>query len=90
MYYLTRGVLALLLPVTSGQRAPAAHKSPVAYTKLGEVRGVHLESFHQDAYLGLPFGKAPRLDKPQPIVRYEEHLFDATKYGTTCYGSGSN
>ncbi|KAJ5128040.1 hypothetical protein N7448_008819 [Penicillium atrosanguineum] len=68
------------------------HSPPTAITRNGTVRGVHLPSFQQDLFLGIPYAQAPRLDNPKPInTTYDDETpFDASRYGNTCYGFGSN
>ena len=65
---------------------------PTAITRNGTIHGVHLPSFQQDLFLGIPYAQAPRLDNPQPINATYDHdtPFDASRYGNTCYGFGSN
>ncbi|KAF2158795.1 hypothetical protein M409DRAFT_31747, partial [Zasmidium cellare ATCC 36951] len=63
---------------------------PVVRTQTGEIHGLYLETFNQDAFLGVPFAEAPRLDRPRPIAKCQTGAINATQYGTTCYGSGSN
>ena len=68
------------------------HLSPTAITRNGTIRGVYLPSFQQDLFLGIPYARAPRLDNPKPInTTYDQDApFDASRYGNTCYGFGSN
>ncbi|KAJ5923158.1 hypothetical protein N7454_008403 [Penicillium verhagenii] len=65
---------------------------PIAITRNGTIRGIHLPSFQQDLFLGIPYAQAPRLDNPKPInTTYDPDTpFDASHYGNTCYGFGSN
>ncbi|KAF2093481.1 alpha/beta-hydrolase [Rhizodiscina lignyota] len=69
--------------------APTAG-NPTAKTKNGTVVGRHLESFDQDLFLGIPYAEAPRLSNPLPVDKTYETSFDASHYGYTCYGFGSN
>ncbi|KAJ5684508.1 uncharacterized protein N7477_000853 [Penicillium maclennaniae] len=68
------------------------HPPPTAITRNGTIQGVHLPSFQQDLFLGIPYAQAPRLDNPKPINTTYDHdtPFDASRYGNTCYGFGSN
>ncbi|KAJ5657611.1 uncharacterized protein N7484_001260 [Penicillium longicatenatum] len=65
---------------------------PTANTRNGTIQGTQLPSFQQDVFLGVPYAQAPRLDNPKPInVTYNDDTpFDASHYGNTCYGFGSN
>src|SRR5262245_39479180 len=75
----------------AAEAAPGVSKShrPTAKTMNGTVIGRYLPSFEQDLFLGVPFAKAPRLSNPLPVdTSFDE--FDASEYGYTCYGFGSN
>lgn len=63
---------------------------PRARIKNGTVNGRHLPSFDQDLFLGVPFADAPRLANPTPLNKSWDTPFDASAYGPTCYGFGSN
>lgn len=65
---------------------------PTAITRNGTIRGIQLPLFQQDIFLGIPYAQAPRLDNPKPINTTNDHdsPFDASRYGNTCYGFGSN
>ena len=67
-----------------------AHQEPTAKVVNGTVRGRYLPGFDQDLFLGIPFANAPRLDNPRPVEQAWTEPYDATNYGTTCYGFGSN
>ncbi|KAJ5585740.1 hypothetical protein N7450_005527 [Penicillium hetheringtonii] len=65
---------------------------PTAITRNGTIQGIQLPFFQQDLFLGIPYAQAPRLDNPQPVNTTYDHdsPFDASRYGNTCYGFGSN
>ena len=68
------------------------NSAPVAQTLNGTIQGRHLAEFSQDLFLGIPFARAPRLNNPAPWNEtYPRSApFDASAYGPTCYGFGSN
>ena len=72
----------------SGQ--DAYHSLPTAHISNGTVNGRYLAGFHQDLFLGIPFANAPRLANPTPLNDSWTTPFDASSYGPTCYGFGSN
>ena len=69
---------------------PVSPSVPTARIRNGTIRGRYLKEFEQDLFLGIPFADAPRLDNPQPINKGWTTPFDASEYGSTCYGFGSN
>ena len=81
--------------VAQGHRSPYSgqgehHSLPTARISNGTVRGRYLAGFDQDLFLGIPFANAPRLAKPTPLNDSWTAPFDASSYGPTCYGFGSN
>ncbi len=66
--------------------------SPTVQTLNGTIEGRHLPEFNQDLFLGIPFARAPRLKNPEAWNEtYPSSApFDASGYGPTCYGFGSN
>lgn len=64
--------------------------SPAAHVINGSIVGRHLPSFDQDLFLGIPFARVPRLDNPLPLNDSWTSPLEATTYGPTCYGFGSN
>ena len=64
--------------------------SPTAQTLNGTYQGRHLSEFDQDLFLGVPFASAPRLDNPLSLNTTWLGKRDASEYGPTCYGFGSN
>lgn len=63
---------------------------PTAHISNGTVNGRYLPGFDQDLFLGIPFANAPRLANPTPLNDSWTTPFDASSYGHTCYGFGSN
>lgn len=85
--------LTRLLIFASVVLAHSTHlPAPTAITRNGAIQGVQLPSFKQDLFLGIPYAQAPRLDNPRPIntTYHHDSPFDASRYGNTCYGFGSN
>lgn len=67
-----------------------ANTVPTAKIRNGTLQGRYLDSFNQDLFLGVPFALAPRLDNPRPLNETWHSPFDASEYGPSCYGFGSN
>lgn len=63
---------------------------PTAHVTNGTVNGRYLASFDQDLFLGIPFAKALRLANPTRLSDSWTMPFNASSYGSTCYGFGSN
>ena len=63
---------------------------PAASIRNGTVHGVYNSQFHQDFFLGIPYAHAPRLAQAEHISAKFKEPFQATEYGATCYGFGSN
>lgn len=72
---------AKLLALTSGVWA----KAPTAAIKLGTYSGVHLPSFNQDLFLGIPYADAPVLDNPRPLNGSWDDIRAADAYGPACH-----
>ena len=66
------------------------HLTPTAHISNGTVNGRYLAGFNQDLFLGIPFANAPRLDNPTPLNDSWTAPLNASSYGPTCYGFGSN
>jgi carboxylesterase type B len=66
------------------------HFKPTAHISNGTVNGRYLANFDQDLFLGIPFANAPRLANLTPINASWTTPFDASSYGPTCDGFGSN
>jgi carboxylesterase type B len=76
---------ALLLFHVGGTQAVST-----AHTRNGTILGRYLSGYNQDLFLGIPYAKAPRLANSEPITTKFIEPFDASEYGPTCYGFGSN
>ncbi|GJN93281.1 hypothetical protein Rhopal_006328-T1 [Rhodotorula paludigena] len=68
---------------------------PTAQLQNGTVRGVHLPTFAQDAFLGIPYAQPPvgdlRLRRPQPLeAGFDGGSFEAVEYSAFCWGIGSD
>ena len=83
-------VLTLFNAYASGHPSGSHGTRPTAHITNGTVNGRHLSSFNQDLFLGVPFANAPRLANPTPVNETWDSPFDASAYGATCYGFGSN
>ena len=84
---------AAVVLATAGGLAVGWEKSPPTVQTLnGTIQGRHLPTFNQDLFLGIPFARAPRLNNPKPWNETYPRTapFDASDYGPTCYGFGSN
>jgi carboxylesterase type B len=82
-------VLALAGLATSSLASHCPQDSPTARTKNGTLCGVHLPSFSQNAFLGVPFAEPPvndlRLRHPVPYnKRYK--AYPATSQPANCPG----
>lgn len=66
------------------------HPFPTVHSSNGTVNGKYLAGFDQDLFLGIPFANAPRLDNPTSLNDSWTTPFDASSYGPTCLGFGSN
>ena len=84
--------LPLFLPYVSSVKARSGNtgSAPLAHTLNGTYQGRHLPSFDQDLFLGVPFANAPRLDNPTSLNITWSDTHNASEYGPTCYGFGSN
>lgn len=80
-------LLYAVLQIASGE--PTVPK-PTAKTRNGTVEGRYLQEFDQDLFLGIPSAQSIRLTNPLPINSTWDTPFDASRYGYTCYGFGSN
>jgi carboxylesterase type B len=67
-----------------------AHEVPIAHTRNGTIHGRYLSNYNQDLFLGIPYAQAPRLAHAKPIATQFQDPWDASEYGPTCYGYGSN
>lgn len=72
-------VLFLALASSAWARAPTAN------TSLGTYVGLHLASFNQDLYLGIPYADAPILDNPVRLTESWEGERAADAYGPACH-----
>lgn len=85
------GVLFCFLGATLTPSVVGSPSIPTAQTRNGTVQGRRLREYDQDLFLGIPYAKAPRLSNPVPLdSKYNNIPLDASKYGPTCYGFGSN
>lgn len=80
--------LAISLP------ACVSASSPVVTIKNGTVQGRHSPEWNQDFFLGIPYAQPPlgdlRFKWPRPVNMSFEGVFDASRYGHSCYQYGGN
>ncbi|KAH7374541.1 lipase [Plectosphaerella cucumerina] len=80
-------LLALALPLLSCL-VGVLGDAPAAHTRNGTYRGVHLPSWEQDAFLGVPYAQPPtgnnRFRWPQSLNESFEGTRDATTQGYSC------
>lgn len=61
---------------------------PTVTIQNGTIVGKHIESYNQDAFLGVPFAQPPvgnlRFNAPQPINQTWTTSLSATEYGAVC------
>ncbi|KAK8124319.1 uncharacterized protein PG998_000078 [Apiospora kogelbergensis] len=74
--------------------AVGAESAPTVHTLNGTYEGLHLPTWGQDAFLGMPFAQPPvgplRWRWPQSINASFEGTRNATEYGHSCMQYGSN
>lgn len=67
---------------------------PRVTIKNGTVQGRQSPEWNQDFFLGIPYAQPPlgdlRFRWPQSINTSFEGVFDASRYGYSCYQYGSN
>lgn len=83
------GIVAVVLITAVFPLHALTLPSPTATTINGTVRGIHLPTFNQDAFLGVPFAQPPtgdlRLRHPVPYeTKY--HAYNATTLPPSCPG----
>lgn len=65
---------------------------PHVHTRNGTYRGVHLEQFSQDCFLGMPYAQPPianlRFRRPQELNTSWIGTREAVEYSPHCVGSG--
>lgn len=76
-----------LLYLVSGQN-PAPN--PTVQIKSGVFTGVHLDTFVQDAWLGVPYAPKPTRFSPATKVLPSTAQRNATTYGYSCPAYGSD
>ncbi|GAA5917748.1 hypothetical protein JCM6882_001313 [Rhodosporidiobolus microsporus] len=93
LLFLAFSSLALLASSACATPIKRNNGSPTATVANGTVEGVHLPTFSQDAFLGVPFAQPPlgdlRLRKPRSLeTKYEGGVYEAKEYSTFCAGVG--
>lgn len=92
------GIIALLLChalaafATPISLASTNSSPPTANIKNGTVAGVHLSSYNQDVFLGVPFAQPPvgelRFVNPQSLNTTFNSTLQTTSYAPECVGYG--
>lgn len=71
-----------------------ASSNPTAKTLNGTYEGLHISSYNQDAFLGIPYAQSPlgplRFKWPHSLNESFNETRSATAYGHSCYQYGSN
>ncbi|CCH42881.1 Cholinesterase [Wickerhamomyces ciferrii] len=66
--------------------------TPVVTIQNGSLKGLYLDTFNQDAYLGVPFAQPPlnslRFVNPQSLNTTWENVQEFQTYGPSCMSSG--
>lgn len=91
-----RLLLLLLLYVSLTTALPARTNStaetPTVAITNGSISGLHLETYNQDLFLGIPFAQPPigelRFRNPQSINTSFGTAIEATEYAPLCVGYG--
>lgn len=69
----------------------ALDAKPVVHSLAGIFQGRHLSTFNQDVFLGIQYAKKPIRFTPSVVVEDSpSKSFDASSYGTDCWGFGSD
>ncbi|OWZ06048.1 hypothetical protein PHMEG_00021755 [Phytophthora megakarya] len=72
----------------------SAADPPTVTIKNGSYYGVHLETYDQDLFLGMPYAQPPvgnlRFRLPQSLNTTWSEAKNATEYSPECYGYGSD
>lgn len=80
--------LAILVP------SLVSASPPTVAIKNGTVQGRHSSEWNQDFFLGIPYAQPPlgdlRFRWPQSLNTSFQGVFDASRYGYSCYQYGSN
>ncbi|KAK4234233.1 Alpha/Beta hydrolase protein [Achaetomium macrosporum] len=76
----------------SPREAPSTTSPPTATLKNGTYEGIHVASYNQDLFLGIPYAQPPvgdlRFRNPQSL-NTTFGLKNATEYAASCYGYGN-
>ncbi|KAK4161401.1 lipase 4 [Cladorrhinum sp. PSN259] len=87
-----RFTFCALLPLALGfsQSKAPPDTTPVATTRNGTYAGRYLPEFKQDLFLGIPFGRSPRLANPIPWNETWKGTRSAEWYGSICHNLASD
>ncbi|KAK9900011.1 alpha/beta-hydrolase [Cystobasidium minutum MCA 4210] len=82
--------LASILTFSTALASPieVRSSSPQVTIKNGTIRGVTNSALGAEAFLGLPYARAPRFGNPIPVDDAFDGVFDASSYGNICPGYG--
>jgi hypothetical protein len=89
-------LLALLAGLASetlaGPVQRRASTPPTVQVTNGTIQGVHLDSYNQDLFLGIPFAQPPtwalRFRSPVSLNQPYRNTLQATRYAPMCVGYG--
>ena len=82
---------AVVTTSLSSRRLPSS-VVPTVNVKNGTISGLHLSTYNQDLFLGVPFAQPPvdelRFRNPQSINSSYDTTIEATEYAPMCVGYG--